>query len=176
MTIKVNTLKPDLLASHEVDFGTSIARSIWSKVANYHNWTNSSIPVGFLMYFYGSQTRANGVLVDAPNPNLWVLCNGQQIVDADSPLNGMFTPDLRNRFLKGSTSVGNTGGQSTINLAHNHGNTLVPENDESGTSNARAGGDYVAGATHTHNVDTKWSSAEPILPPYRTLQIYMRKK
>jgi hypothetical protein len=176
MTIKTNILKPELLSSHEVDFGSSIAQSIWAKIGNFHNWTNTNIPVGFLMFFHGSQTLADSTPIELPNPNLWVLCDGQQIVDADSPINGQFTPDLRKVFIKGASVSGNTGGAETVNLSHNHGNTLVNENDESGTSNARTGGDYRAGSNHTHSVDTQWSSAEPILPPYRDLQIYLRKK
>lgn len=176
MTVKTNTLKPDLLQAHESDFGTSIAQSLWDKVANYHNWTNSSIPVGYLLFFYGAQTLFNGVFIEPPNPNLWVLCNGDLIDDVDSPLHGQYAPDLREKFLKGGNQIGDTGGQTTINLNHDHGTTLVPENDESGHSNARMGGNYVAGALHTHVIGSQWSSAEPILPPFREVQIYLRKK
>jgi hypothetical protein len=177
MTIKENVLKPERMQANEVDFGTSIAQWLWSKIANYHNWTESNIPIGSLMYFHGSQTYADGSPIEKPNDSLWVLCDGSQIVDVNSPLNGMFTPALNDMiFLKGGNVVGETGGQDTINLSHNHGTNLVSENDESGTSNARLGGDYRAGSPHTHTIATQWSSAEPIIPPHRQLQIYMRKK
>lgn len=177
MTIKENVLKPELMQAHEVDFGTSVAEWLWAKVANYHNWTNSNIPIGALIYFHGSQTYANGTPIPPPNTDLWVLCDGNVINDPDSPLDGFVTPPLNDiLFLKGGTTVGQTGGSSTINLSHNHGTNLVSENDESGTSNARTGGDYRAGSPHTHAVASRWSSAEPILPPYKQLQIYMRKR
>lgn len=176
MTVKISVLKPALLEPNEVDFGTSIAQSIWEKIADYQNWTNSNIPIGYILFFHGSQTLADGTPIPKPNPSLWHYCDGTTIVDPDSPLNGVTPPDLRKVYLKGGNAIGLTGGQTTLNLAHNHGSTLVTENDESGTSNARRGGDYVAGSSHTHNVDTKWSSAEPIIPPTRELQVYLRKK
>ncbi len=46
----------------------------------------------------------------------WVECNGQTLSDADSPLNGQTIPDLNGfgggaqRFLRGATSSGTTGG------------------------------------------------------------------
>lgn len=176
MTIKTNIIRPETLESHETDFGSSIAKSIWEKIANFHNWTESAIPVGYIMFFNGSRTYANSSPIALPNPNLWVLCDGQVINDPESPLNGVATPDLRKKYLKGGTTIGNTGGQETINLAHNHGTTLMFANDESGRSNARTGGDYRAGSSHTHTIATRWSSAESILPPTMELQFYMRKK
>jgi len=48
----------------------------------------------------------------------WVECNGNAIVDADSPYNGTNTPNLNGTpsFLRGNTVSGGTGGSDT----HNH--------------------------------------------------------
>lgn len=175
MTVKTNLLKPERLQSHEVDFGTSIAQSIWNKVADYQNWTNSNIPIGYLLFFHGSQTYPNGTLIPKPNPNLWHLCNGSIINDPDSPLNGVTPPDLRKVYLKGGSVIGNTGGQTTINLSHNHSTTLVSTNDK-GNINGSSGGDYKGGTAHTHTINTQWSPTENIIPPTREIQIYLRKK
>lgn len=176
MTVKQNTLKPSTLNAHEADFGTSIAQSLWEKVVDDQNWLNLSVPVGYLLFFNASQTYANGDPLPKPNSDIWILCNGDQIVDPESPLNGVFTPDLRNVFLKGGNTLGLTGGAPTVNLAHTHGGITVPENDESGRSNADQGGDHVAGSLHHHTIASRWSTVEPIIPPFREAQIYMRYK
>ena len=51
-------------------------------------------------------------------PDNFVECNGQTLNDPDSPLHGQVIPDLNseNRFLRGSSTSGNTGGSET----HSH--------------------------------------------------------
>ena len=54
-------------------------------------------------------------------PNLaegWVECDGSVLVDSQSSLNGQTIPDLNgdNRFLRGNSTSGGTGGSET----HNH--------------------------------------------------------
>lgn len=176
MTIKINEKKPDNLETHEVDFGTAVATTLWKNTGFMQNWIEKAIPVGYLLFFHGGQTFPNGEPIPSPNQDLWVLCDGRQIIDPNSPLHNQFTPDLRKIFLKGGHEIGLKGGQSTINLQHNHGDTLEMENDDNGNTNAKGGGDYVSGNFHTHSISTAWSSAEPIIPPFKELQIYMRKK
>ena len=53
-------------------------------------------------------------------PNLaegWVECDGSVLVDAQSSLNGQTIPDLNgdNRFLRGNSTSGGTGGSETTN-------------------------------------------------------------
>ncbi len=58
----------------------------------------------------------------------WVECNGQVLNDPDSSLNGQQIPNLNseNRFLRGSTTSGGTGGEESVTLtinqmpSHNH--------------------------------------------------------
>lgn len=63
----------------------------------------------------------------AGTPNLpddWVELNGQELSDDDSPYNGYILPDLNGvldsvqKFLRGSTTSGGTGGAET----HSHSN------------------------------------------------------
>jgi hypothetical protein len=176
MTIRKNEIKPQVLAVHEVDFGTSIARAIFAKIADFHNWTESSIPIGYLLYFYASQINTDGSMIEKPNENLWVLCDGRLIEDPESPLDGTHSPDLRKLYLKGGDEIGLTGGQTTINLSHNHTSRLAFENDESSGRGATGGSDHRAGSNHTHTVASRWPTAEPIIPPTIEIQIYMRKK
>ena len=72
------------------------------------------IPVGAIFAWAKS---LSGV---PPLPEGWVECNGQTIDDPESPLNGVTLPDLNssNRFLRGNTSSGSTGGASTADHDH----------------------------------------------------------
>ena len=56
-------------------------------------------------------------------PANWVECNGQTLSDADSVYNGQVIPDLNgdNRFLRGSSTSGGTGGSAT----HEHSTPIA---------------------------------------------------
>lgn len=84
-------------------------------------------PVGSIIAHYDFNAA---VSVDL---NTWAYCNGQTISDSTSPINGLVTPDLSNRYLVGfgieantdigsatfnSTVVGNASHQ--INTTHTH--------------------------------------------------------
>ncbi len=61
-------------------------------------------------------------------PANWMECDGSTISDSSSPMNGTTIPDLNgdNRFLRGNSTSGGTGGSSTHTLitneipVHNH--------------------------------------------------------
>lgn len=89
---------------------------------------NSNVNVGAGASFIGNGTVPVGTIVMWSGANVpvgWATCNGQTV-------NGIVTPDLRDRFIVGSGSaytIGNTGGSNTIlssnlNIQHN-GNTIV---------------------------------------------------
>lgn len=166
-------LKPELLTQVETDFGSTICKHIFRKIMFYQLWVNRSLPVGMILSFYGSQEFAGGGLIDKPNGKFWQWCDGGVINNPNSPLNGQNTPDFKEKFLKGGLTIGALGGQSTINLSHNHGGVTSVEN-QTGGGGADAGGDAAQGTFHAHSIASNLSSAESVIPPYFETQYYLR--
>lgn len=80
------------------------------------NGNPTTPPVGAVVAWLKSFTGVPSTL-----PAGWLECDGSTVSDADSPLNGETLPDLNGsagtqRFLRGSTTSGSTGGSET----HNH--------------------------------------------------------
>jgi hypothetical protein len=62
--------------------------------------------------------------VNVPVPEGYALCDGSLITDGASPFVGLPTVDLRDRFVRGASSLGGigaAGGADSVNLAHTHG-------------------------------------------------------
>jgi microcystin-dependent protein len=140
-----------------------------------------TIPVGGIIMWSGSSI-----------PTGWALCNG-------SSVNGVQTPDLRDRFIMGSGSsysTGTTGGSKTVTLskanlpAHSHSYRDVYHAEAYSQSDSMASesgkkigsGDtdydnnwwsYRTGTTDTESGTLK-SEAFFILPPYYALAFIMR--
>ena len=90
------------------------------------------IPIGGVVAWLKSLTGTPATL-----PEGWVECNGQSLSDANSPLNGETIPDLNGssgnqRFLRGGTASGSTGGANS----HNH---TLPTNNLSGGAKSTYG-------------------------------------
>ena len=68
------------------------------------------VPVGAVVAWLKSFTGVPQTL-----PIGWVECDGSVISDGDSPMDGQTVPDLNgdNRFLRGETTSGGTGGSET---------------------------------------------------------------
>jgi hypothetical protein len=66
-------------------------------------------------------------------PGKWVECNGQLLNDGESPLNLLNIPNLNGeqRFLRGASASGGTGGADTWNLA---GEVAVDNNLDASTT------------------------------------------
>ena len=81
------------------------------------------VPVGCVVAYLKSLTNTPAL------PDEFVECNGQTLSDAQSVFNGQVIPNLNasgggsQRFLRGSTTSGGTGGAdtSTALLSHTHG-------------------------------------------------------
>jgi len=71
------------------------------------------VPIGAVMAWLGDHQGVPSL------PDGWIRCDGQQIGDSESPLNGTHAPDMNRtgRFLRGGMSSGATGGRSN----HHHG-------------------------------------------------------
>jgi hypothetical protein len=87
-------------------------------------------PVGAIIAWHKSWTNLPAL------PANWAECNGQTITDRFSPLYGLTIPDLNstNRFLRGNTASGATGGTKT------HTHTTHATNAQSGVSFAAVDG------------------------------------
>lgn len=98
----------------------------------------SDLPIGTILPFF------KDIIPNLVASSYWVECDGNQINDASSPLNGTSTPNLNgsNLMLSGSCNNDN----STIgNLKHNH--TL---NTTGGDAMSGSGTRY-SGAYHHHS-------------------------
>lgn len=170
--ITIPALNPALLKTFEADFGTSIAQTLWQRIVDHLNWLNAALPVGSVLYFYSSQTYANGNQIAGPSA-CWQICDGSAVSNPNSPLFGISLPDMRQRFLKGSDSPDQYGGSDTVNLAHSHGGATGAVFD--GENNFDSGGDNEQGGPSFHNHPI-FSDLGVItrLPPYVELQPYMR--
>ncbi|RLG47478.1 MAG: hypothetical protein DRN92_03125 [Thermoproteota archaeon] len=98
-------------------------------------------------------------------PEGWVECNGQTVDDPSSPLYGVTLPNLNgeNRFLRGNSTSGGTGGNET----HTHSVSL-PRNpaDENDADYNGARSWYFA-----HNTTVTSGSASNIPPYYNVVWI-----
>ena len=116
----------------------------------------SLVPIGCILPWHKSLTGTPTL------PPQFVECNGQVLNDAESPYNGQTIPDLNvtQRFLRGSSTSGTTGGTET----HNHTATL---NLNEGSA-----------------VGTQWNNTSSVLtttnknhlPPYMEIVHIMRIK
>ena len=64
-----------------------------------------TIPVGGVIAFSGTMAQA-----DAEVQNGWWICDGRSVSDPASPLNGKLTPNLVDKFIRGSKDPNKTGG------------------------------------------------------------------
>lgn len=97
----------------------------------------SLVPVGTIIAYGGSDT-----------PSGWLLCNGSSFSSAVYPqlfakLGVTTTPNLVDRFIKGSTTAHDTGGSKTITISN------MPSHDHGGLT-----GTMSANATHSHSGST----------------------
>jgi hypothetical protein len=100
-------------------------------------------------------------------PNLaegWVECDGSVLVDALSPLNGQTIPDLNgdNRFLRGASTSGGTGGSET----HDH-----DLNDQGRIRMTNGTDEYCPTSADTGAIPTTFTST---LPTYYEIVWIMR--
>lgn len=176
MTIEIPTKEPELIKTVESDFGSTIAQAIWLKIVNNQTWVERNIPLGFILHYFASQPVGSGLSVDPIDLDLWKFCDGSLISDADSPLNGQNVPDLRQRYLKGSATVGTVGGSNTTNLLHSHGGLTGVTDDRQPNFQADNNNDKATGNPHTHPIFADLSSVETIQPLTTDIHCYMRFK
>jgi hypothetical protein len=71
-----------------------------------------SVPIGSIVQFHKDFDSSVSL------PEEFEECDGTTINDADSPLDGLTKPDLQgnNRFLRGNSASGSTGGRSDTDM------------------------------------------------------------
>ncbi len=120
------------------------------------------VPIGSFLPWHKSFANTPAL------PNGWVECNGQVLNDPRSPYNGQTIPNLNgdNRFLRGNTTSGGTGGSTT----HNHTGSTGGQSGMQGNNHSMHD-IYLLTGDHTHGI-----SADGHLPPYLDVVWIMRVK
>jgi hypothetical protein len=79
-----------------------------------------NIPLGGIIATFPNLTGAYSTAATTTADSAgFVLCQGQTIADATSPMNGQVVPNINNSiFIRGNTTAGTSGGASTA--SHNH--------------------------------------------------------
>ncbi|MFN8443796.1 MAG: hypothetical protein U0175_23660 [Caldilineaceae bacterium] len=81
----------------------------------------NGVPVGTVIDWWRPDANT-------PLPEGYLICNGQTVNDAQSPLNGKALPNLNNAFVRGTTdpnAIGATGGAATHHHSINHDHAAV---------------------------------------------------
>jgi hypothetical protein len=90
---------------------TEVPPSLEQRLGNIDARINSLLSVGSIIPFFGSAQDAQ-----AAQGAGWWICDGRQISDPASLLNGSKTPDLRDKFIMGGASAGGGGGQTSFSI------------------------------------------------------------
>ena len=120
--------------------------------------TTPITPIGAVIAWLKSFTNT-------PNlPDGWVECDGSVLSDGDSVYDGQTLPDLNgdNRFLRGNSTSGGTGGQDVNSHTHS-ATTSAPS--ATLTYLSESGSTYATGS-HTHTVNTSVPSDTENRPPF----------
>lgn len=166
-----NLTKVQKFSTLEKDFNTSVAEALWKKAIQTMNYIEKSYPVGMMLMFHATQSA----LPHVPDSKYWKECDGSVVSNANSPLNGVTLPDLRDKFFRHPSSgdtVMTSGGVNSVNLAHSHGGvTGTVDNRQFGQED---GDDHQDVSTpHAHSISSDMGSVSTI-PLYIALKIYIR--
>lgn len=140
--------QPGFIDDDLAKFGELTSVELFNAVAQNLNYLiDSSAPgtiIPIMIDFPGTPT---------PNPALWQACEGGFVTDSLSPLVGQAVPDMRDKYLKGAASLGQsgqTGGSNSIDLTHNH--TGFTDLDGVDPSVVESGGNFPENKDHTHSI------------------------
>lgn len=149
------------------------------------NNASNTAPIGSIMAWAGNLTGTPSL------PSGWVIMAGQTLNDAESPFNGQVIPDLNgnNYFLRGNSTSGATGGESTVTLSeaempsHSHDIDTTENGNKMNLRASAGGGDGIARGSPTNELpfslvtDARGSdSAHENKPPYYDIIWIMRIK
>lgn len=157
------------------NFGKIKSRELAAEVKTATDLIYAMIPVGSI----------HPILVHVPgcplpDPNIWQECNGSEITNPNSPLRSQpgqprYTPDMRERYLRITQSLGQVGFTGGVNsysgFGHSHGigSWSSPENadsSKSGTQNTML--------DHSHGMSSDLNGTYDFEPEFYVLKFYMR--
>ena len=127
------------------------------------------VPIGAVVSWLKNYTNTPSL------PEGWVECNGQTLSDSESPYDGQTIPDLNsnNRFLRGNSSSGGTGGESTHTLtiseipSHRHNITTSSDSSNNATGYIQGCDDQSGTNTSSNQMGTTGGGeAHENKPPY----------
>ena len=116
---------------------------------------------------------------DAPDTDQWQLCDGGEITHANSPLatsgfTSRYTPNFTSKFIRGAnnTTANPAGGNSSINLSHNHviGQVNSVQLVDGDTDNRPA----YDPPNHNHGMNNDLSPSEPLDLAHQQLGVYLK--
>jgi hypothetical protein len=152
------------------DAGDLVSVEAFSAIADAINALMDSTPVGSIC------TIAVGLPgVPAPDSRVWQECDGAPITETLSPLFGQNAPDLRDRYLRGASSVGQIGlygGSNTKNLQHSHGGATQNADAAGGAVDASSG--YWEAVAHNHPISNDLNTPINFEPVHITCKHYLK--
>lgn len=109
---------------------------------------NRLVPIGLIAPYFGNPSDL---------PDNWKVCDGQKVIDTESPLNGKFLPDLTAKFVRGEIDTGRNTADSFEeggNDSHVH---TMPQHSHGVTENPAGGHNHngitdSGGVQHTHSI------------------------
>ena len=112
------------------------------------------IPVGGILPLMANLTGITDVTATtAADSNGFVVCGGQTISDASSPLNGQTIPNINNSvFLMGSSTAGSTGGANSLTLSEAQLPSHTHSIDHGHADTFSLSNATFASSTHTHDM------------------------
>jgi hypothetical protein len=114
----------------------------------------SPVPVGSVIAWFGDAAAV---------PDGWKFCDGTAISDPASPMNGVATPDLRDRFVRGTSgAAGATGGADSVDLSHSHAVNAHTHTVDNHAHGIGADGNHDHGMGHTHTGGTSGGSGNGV--------------
>lgn len=134
------------------DWSDLVSIELFSAIADNMNYLIDSCPPGSIVPILIGIPG-----VPTPDPTIWQEAKGDTIQEQLSDLRGQAAPDLRDRYLKGAASLGQSGqpgGSNTKNLAHSHGGLTGVMQPPSNQHIVSGGSDYWTpnGASHEHTI------------------------
>ena len=112
------------------------------------------VPVGAILPLMANLTGVTNVTATTTaDSNGYVVCGGQTISDATSPMNGQVIPNLNNsNFIMGSSTAGSTGGANSITITESQLPSHTHTIDHGHADTFALSNNTVASSTHNHDI------------------------